>query len=920
LSKFLRLLIVHYVPVLLIAVLAVVMALHASIAQAATQRSNQVAIVLGEGTDDAGTLQTSGSVAGSQPDSFDSFSFVDVAQEEIQSATLSHYDTVVLNQVFTNSLSEAQKQTLSSFVTSGGKLIIHDADGTEGNSYSWLPVPAETGASCENCGHEDGEARIVENNTIVSNEPSSPYYIDVNEFPGQSDAVGDANVLVSTDPRWDKDVEATNDQNVEGAVDAYAEDGGLILYDGFDTDDIESTFGSGNAWLQKIWYDELNEQWNPSNLPHSTPLVGASGHCGYDSIKVGVVTVCAEHISGTSTETTANGNVVLDGGVAVGGGPVEIDQATKQISVASPVPISLLRGGGPISLGSAAFSIEASGTTDPTSGKGNLAKVSLTSANLGPLGTLRVGNLPFSLPSGSLTLYLDNTMGGGLIGAGTIQLPMVGKLQTSGALSLGFYANSPQQVVALGGAAHFGVVDFGDGWQFNGLDLTYQQPTNTWTASGGLEVPIGSLQASGSVVNGQLNSLQVSIGGQNVPLGDSGFFFSGFGGGFNGLVKGPLSIDASTEGFWGVPGPPVEPFYLDHVTVTVSFGGSVSLDGAVSFALKDHSPLNGQLHLKLNIHPFSATGTASVEGKLPGVSLKAGGGAGFSAKHFTVSEDGSISALGISGGGEVILSDKGVGASGLLCAPHHFYCQSLAFTETWRQLGSLELPTFAGAEPQKLVTVSGVASAGQVARVRVPSGRGLLFIDIKAETGAPEVRLRAPDGHIYSSARSTRTVLFTREPQFGLTTIAVVDPRAGLWRISSVPGEQAVLHISAQTVRSLRLIHAAAIVPHSSSRHPLGARARVLLSWSSAHLPRGVRVTVVRRSQPHEVGVGLGSNLGASGRYSLPVSKLADGPNYLTLAATLNGVPFQEVAFRDIVWRAHPAPKKHVTKKRPQPR
>jgi hypothetical protein len=81
---------------------------------------------------------------------------------------------VVLNEVFTNSLSEFQKQTLSSFVTSGGKLIIHDADGTEGNNYSRLPVPAESGASCENCGHTDGEAAIVENNTIVSNESSSP--------------------------------------------------------------------------------------------------------------------------------------------------------------------------------------------------------------------------------------------------------------------------------------------------------------------------------------------------------------------------------------------------------------------------------------------------------------------------------------------------------------------------------------------------------------------------------------------------------------------------------------------------------------------------------------------------------------------------------------------------------------------------
>jgi hypothetical protein len=467
--------------------------------------------------------------------------------------------------------------------------------------------------------------------------------VNVNEFPGNSDAVGDANVLFSSDPRWDVDIRATNDQNVRGAVDAYAQDGGLILYDGFDTDDIESTFDSGNAWLQKIWYDELNQQWNPDNLPHNTPLIGSSGHCGYDSITVGVVVVCAEHISGSPTETTASGNVVLDGGVAVGNGPAVINQETKQITVSAPAPISLLRSEGSVALGTASFSIEAGGTTDPVSGKGNVAKVALTGASLGPLGNLRVGDMPFSLPGGaSVTLYLDGGMDGGLIGAGTLDLPMLGKVETSGSLSLGFYANSPHPVIALGGSVHFGAIELGPDWKFEGLELAYQEPSDTWTASGGLEVPIGSLHASGSLVNGQLDSLQVNIGGQNVPLGDSGFFFSEFGGGFSGLVKGPLKIDASTGGYWGVPDAPVEPFYLDNVTLTISFGGSVSLDGAVSLALKEHSPIHGQMHLQLNVHPFSATGHVSVEGQLPGISMRAAGGAGFTTKHFTAAESGTV--------------------------------------------------------------------------------------------------------------------------------------------------------------------------------------------------------------------------------------------------------------------------------------
>jgi hypothetical protein len=906
---------VHALAILLIAALTGGLA---SPAQAATQHSNHVAIVLGEGTVSSGRPQTSGTVTGSPGDSFEAFTFTELTQEQVEPATLAQYDTVVLNQVFTSSLTEGQKQALSSFVIGGGKLIIHDSDGTKGNEYSWLPVPANTGETCENCGNKNGEAEVVENNTIVSNDPSSPYYVNVNELPGNSDAVGDANVLLTSDPRWNQDIRASNDQNVEGAVDAYASDGGLILYNGFDADNLleGAVFPSGNDWLDKLWYDELNTEWDPDNLPHANPVVGASGHCGFRSIKVGVATVCAESIAGSNTSTTATGHVVLDGGVSVGEGPVEINRESKQISVSSPVPITLLRSGGSESLGTAAFTINATSATDPVSGKSGLASVALTGANLGALGTLRVGNLPFSLPSGSLTMYLDDELGGGLICAGTIQLPMMGKLQTSGALSLGFYANSPRQVVALGGGANFGAVDFGAGWKFEGLTLAYQEPTDTWTASGGLQVPIGSLQASGSLVHGQLDSLQVSIGGQDIPLGDSGFFFTGFGGGFSGLVKGPLKIDASTEGFWGVPKLPVEPFYLDKVTVTVSFAGSVSLDGAVSFALKDHSPLHGQLHLKLNIHPFSASGSASAEGQLPGVSLKAGGGIGFSPKHFTATENGSVKVFGLSGSGQIVVSDRGVGASGVLCAPFHAFCQSTAFTETWKQLGNFDPPTIVGADPQKLITVPGVAAAGHPKAIRVSSGRTFLFLAIKGSAGAPEVRLRAPDGRVYSSKHSRGPVLVTRQSQFGLTLITVVRPRSGTWHLSAAPGEHGVLQVHAQTVRPIRLIHAEVVIPRTSSRHPLGAHGHVVLKWSSAGLPSGVQVVIVRRSYPHDLGIGIVGNLGASGRYVLPARKLANGRNYLTLAATLNGVPFQEVAFRGVVWRARPAHKRHVTKQR----
>jgi hypothetical protein len=875
----------------------------AGVASAATQRSSQVAIVLGEGTEDAGTLPTYGSVAGDEQESFEQFNFTYLSQEEIDGATLAAYDTVVLNEVFTQSLTEGQKRALSGFVTSGGKLIIHDSDGTEGNSYSWLPVPAESGPSCENCGNTDGEATIVENNTIVSSEPSSPYYVAVNELPENSDAVGDANVLLTNDPRWSADIRATNDQNVEGAVDAYAQDGGLILYNGFDTDYIESTFESGVAWLQKIWYAELNQQWDPDNLPHSNPVVGSSGHCGHATMKVGVVTVCADQVTGSPEETVATGNVVLDGAVAVGEGPLTIDQETKQLTLAAPAPISIVRGEGSIQVGEAAFTIEAAAATDPVSGKGNLAKVSLTGANLGALGTLHVGGLPFSLSGGSTaTLYLDSEKGGGLVGAASIDLSVLGKPQPSGSLSLGFYASSSHPVVVLGGAVHLGAVGLGNGWKFDGLDLSYQEPSDTWTVSGGLEVPIGSLQASGSVVGGRLESLSVTIGGQELPLGDSGFFFTDFGGGVSGLANGPLKIDASTGGYWGVPKAPVEPFYLDNVTLTVNFGGSVSLDGAVSLALRDHSPVQGQIHLRLKLHPFSATGTFSAHGTLPGVSLHAAGGSGFTVKHFTAALQGSIKVFGLSGSGEVIASDKGLGASGTVCGPFHHFCQTVALAGTWSQIAKLDVPAIIGGEPRKLITVSGVAASGAYGTVRAPHGRRLLLITVTGKSGAPPVELRAPGGRRYKPSRRSRTVVFATQPQFGLATVAVLHPRAGKWRVITATGDR----ITAQTVGSLSLIKPGRISPQSSSHHRLTREQHVLVSWRSGRMPRGVRIALVARSKPHEAGKGIAGGLPANGRYRIPVSKLPTGRSYIAIAATYHGVPFQQHTFRQQVWRVAP--------------
>lgn len=84
----------------------------------------------------------------------------------------------------------------------------------------------------------------------------------------------------------------------------------------------------------------------------------------------------------------------------------------------------------------------------------------------------------------------------------------------------------------------------------------------------------------------------------------------------------------------------------------------------------------------------------------------------------------------------------------------------------------------------------------------------------------------------------------------------------------------------------------------------------------SSGLAGGVRLSIVRRTQPHEAGVGIAGGLGANGSLLVPVSKLAVGRNYLSIAAALNGVPFQQSTFAGTVWRQAPRLHRPHKKKR----
>lgn len=324
---------------LVAALSALTLVLWASPSIAANNASQRVALIPGPGPIPAqgpnGIMPTSSFVTGYPSETFSSFSFSSVALDQITPANLAKYDTVALVQVRTSSLSPTAKTALVQFVANGGKLLIHDSDETNGNDYSWLlggAYSTRVGLGCADgvqqagkapCGSQSGESKIVTNSGIISSNPADSSYVNLGDLYKFTDQ-GDANLLVSTDPRWNALALGTNSNNESGADIAFAHNGdGLIIYNGFDTDFIKTSasdrarcaglkiaapyYCPDNAkptvdWLAGMWYSELAQAWGSgAGIPPATPVVGigtpiSSGSAGLPSPATGHACVARRNL------------------------------------------------------------------------------------------------------------------------------------------------------------------------------------------------------------------------------------------------------------------------------------------------------------------------------------------------------------------------------------------------------------------------------------------------------------------------------------------------------------------------------------------------------------------------------------------------------------------------------------------------
>lgn len=235
-------------------------------------QSQNVVIIGGPVIINGGTLPTSG-----LPGELGDFTFTSMSPALVSAASLTPFDTAVLNVASAGmgcnagTLTAQQKTDLVAFVGAGKKLIIFDSE-CPPQDYSWMPFPFAT----SNPGAQGarGTLTIVEENLLSSNNPADPHFIDAADLSTNTDAVGDMNVMTTFDPNWCVDMSGTNVLNVTGPVHTYAKypagtDRGLFIYNGLDQDLVNI-----NSNLSKIWVQELQHPFNPSNLPCGITVVG----------------------------------------------------------------------------------------------------------------------------------------------------------------------------------------------------------------------------------------------------------------------------------------------------------------------------------------------------------------------------------------------------------------------------------------------------------------------------------------------------------------------------------------------------------------------------------------------------------------------------------------------------------------------
>jgi lysophospholipase L1-like esterase len=210
---------------------------------------------------------------------YNGMTFTPLSRTLLSTSTLAPFDTLILFELcdIGTSFSSAQHDAINAFLAAGNKILLYDADrcapGEGGTAdYSWFTYPFAT----SNPGPKgaSGTLTIVENSTLTQGLANDPF---------SSDELGDANTATTSDPHWFAAAKTTNALGVNGYFLAYARNKGLIIYDGADHWYTDSPTQS----LTDLFLNELNQQYDPDNLPGTTPIAQTDYVAFGDSLTTG---------------------------------------------------------------------------------------------------------------------------------------------------------------------------------------------------------------------------------------------------------------------------------------------------------------------------------------------------------------------------------------------------------------------------------------------------------------------------------------------------------------------------------------------------------------------------------------------------------------------------------------------------------
>jgi hypothetical protein len=195
---------------------------------------------------------------------YNGMTFTPLAKAALSTTTLAPYDTLILFEVcdIATSLTTSQHDAINTYLAAGNKILLYDGDRCAAGdggvaNYSWFTYPFYT--SSPGPQGASGVLNVVENSSLTQGLSSDPF---------NADELGDANTATTSDPHWFAAAKTTNTLGNNGYFLAYARNRGLIIYDGADH---WFSFGPTKS-LTDLFLNELNQQYDPDNLPSSVPI------------------------------------------------------------------------------------------------------------------------------------------------------------------------------------------------------------------------------------------------------------------------------------------------------------------------------------------------------------------------------------------------------------------------------------------------------------------------------------------------------------------------------------------------------------------------------------------------------------------------------------------------------------------------